>query len=1028
MTDNGGERRDSDSGDSWFKPSENRYRTQSDYQDPLEPEETGDTVFPDSGGYAGLSSSRPAMVEPYPEALGGPPPPVSHGISYPGAGSSAYQPLTRVPGEGEESSLPSVAASAQVPLPSDDAPGADHQEPWSDGSRTQEIPALDVRDTPDGGQPWDAHSSASDPHTTGEQPWGSGGPVNDDPGTSSWEAPSDTADGARGPAAWEADAPARGGSDRDAAPWADASGAGGSAGEPRPWDEAPAGGARDPLDDGPGTAPWEAAAPGAADARPWEDHTRAPSAWEADAPARGGSDRDQAPWPDAPETGGSAEGGSAGGPQPWDAPASGTPGQPWDDAAPGRARDAADDGLGPASWETRSSSATGGRPWDEAPAGGARDPLDDGPGTAPWEAAAPGAADARPWEDHTRAPSAWDSDAPAPGGHDRDPAPWPEPSAGGGPVEGSAQPWDGGSAGDRDAWNADRGGQPWDEAPAGGARDPLDDGLGPASWEAPSSPASGGQPWDGTPGPGDDAVPGTADGGFGETGGGRREFGAWGADAPAPDRRDPLDDGLGPASWEAQSSSAAGQPWGPDPAGERGARNADRGEQPWDGDARGSSGWNDDASAHGGDRGPAAWTDVPGPGGSSWDDDAPADRSWEGDAPRHGTDDRGADAWDDRPYGGSDDPLGGDGTHGRTWDDGLGGDFRGADGAPAGTEAPDAWAPSDRAGAGSGGSWGDGYGDELSPSGLGTGTGNTWAFDRNDPRLPDVVREAEQRRRESSSGRAETVDWGGPDTGELSAAVPGADDPLGAIADMQSRARSRDQEQAEDPGGATQMFDARALAGESWGDDDGSRRDDHRGNGGAGYGYDDGYDGGYDDDGYDDGPDGPEYGREGEAERPEYGHDDDPEPRRDDRGDPDDPEDPEYEDGFTPADYGMPAAAPAGRKRRKDPIADDFPGFDDRPLGGEAGDAYPGYDSIDFLADTERGATLTLWLGLASLLPGVGLVTALLALLVTGPRAKRAIRESRGQLDGLGLITTGTVFAVVGILVTVISVALWLVL
>ena len=50
MTDNGGERRDSDAEDSWFKPSENRYRTQSDYQDPLESEGTADTVFPDSGG------------------------------------------------------------------------------------------------------------------------------------------------------------------------------------------------------------------------------------------------------------------------------------------------------------------------------------------------------------------------------------------------------------------------------------------------------------------------------------------------------------------------------------------------------------------------------------------------------------------------------------------------------------------------------------------------------------------------------------------------------------------------------------------------------------------------------------------------------------------------------------------------------------------------------------------------------------------------------------------------------------------
>ncbi|QUX28657.1 hypothetical protein KGD83_26150 [Nocardiopsis akebiae] len=961
MTDNGGERRDSDAEDSWFKPSENRYRTQSDYQDPLESEGTADTVFPDSGGYAGLSSSRPAMVEPYPEALGGPPPPVSHGISYPGAGSAAYQPLTRIPGDNEEPSLPSVAASAQVPLPSER--DTDRSEAWSAGPRTQEFPALDDRDAPETGQPRDEPSSA--PGSAAEQPWASGGPVDEDRGAPSWDTPPPGASGQ---------------------PWEDAPSSGVSGGQP--WEDAPVADRRDPLDDGLGAAPWDAPARAA---RPWEDDTRSPSTWDVDAPARGDDRGASAPWSDSPGTGGSAEGGPADGSRPWDTPSSSAPGQPWDDA-PDRGRDSADHGLGPASWETPSSSApgqpwedapssgvSGGQPWEDAPVADRRDPLDDGLGAAPWDAPARAA---RPWEDDTRSPSTRDADAP---GGDRDPATWPEASGSGGPAEGTLT-WDTGSAGDRGAWNADRGAQPWDDAPAGGTRDPLDDGLGPASWESPASGASG-QPWDDN----------------------------------APDRgRDSADDGLGPASWETRPSSATDQPWGPDPVGDRGPWTADRGGQSWEDDTRASSGRDDDAPDR--ERGPASWTDVPGPDGGSWDDAAPADRPRDDLARRHGTGERAADAWDDRPYG--DDPLGGDRARGRSWDDDeLGGDFRGAD-AP---EAPEAWAPSgrtdDRPGAGSGGSWGDGYGDELSPSGLGGGSGNTWAFDRNDPRLPDVVREAEQRRRESSSGRAETVDWGGPDTGELSAAVPGADDPLGAIADMQSRARSRDQDPLEDPGGATQMFDARALAEEGgWADDDDYRRDDRPGDDGADYDrYDD------DPDGSEYGQDGPEYGRDGEADRPEpeYDYEDDPEPRGDE---PRDRDDSEYEDGFTPADYGMPAA-PAGRsRRRKDPIAEEFPGFGDRPLGGEAGDAYPGYDSIDFLADTERGAMLTLWLGVASLLPGVGLVTAVLALLVTGPKAKRAIRESRGQLDGLGLITTGTVFAVVGILVTVISVALWLVL
>src|SRR5699024_10931050 len=82
---------------------------------------------------------------------------------------------------------------------------------------------------------------------------------------------------------------------------------------------------------------------------------------------------------------------------------------------------------------------------------------------------------------------------------------------------------------------------------------------------------------------------------------------------------------------------------------------------------------------------------------------------------------------------------------------------------------------------------------------------------------------------------------------------------------------------------------------------------------------------------------------------------------------------------------------------------------------------YPGYDGVDFLADTERGATVTLWLGVASLLPFVGGITGLLALLVTGPKAKRAIQESRGELDGYGRIKIGTVFAVIGIVVTMMS-------
>jgi hypothetical protein len=477
--------------------------------------------------------------------------------------------------------------------------------------------------------------------------------------------------------------------------------------------------------------------------------------------------------------------------------------------------------------------------------------------------------------------------------------------------------------------------------------------------------------------------------------------------------------------------------------------------------------------------------------------------------------------------------------------------------------APQVDEPTPAASYGTGSYSTDGYDDELSPpapapapsdavpadkGGLGSGSGNTWAFDRDDPRLPDVVRDAERRRRESAPEEPAYSDWGaapegentaqsaperesGPDTGELSAAVATSDDPLSAIADMQTRAKgkeSREEGEGYVPEGYTpgpetgerwddRPWDAPARAGAAWDQDplrdplqqpepagwggtpeegDESWRggegatqmfsapsfeqapeSDAGGPGARGYvdsvsgpdhdelgydelGYDDrgrgerghpdqgygeqGFDGqGYPDQGYDDRDYGDQgyaddqgyeprgHGRQGYADR---GHESADGPFAGDRFEaaPETPEAPEragrpveerapegdsdYGDGFTPADYGMPEQ-PKPAKRRRDKIAEDFPGFDEARDDGD----YPGYDSIDFLADTEPGANLTLWLGIASVIPFLGVITAILALFVTGPKAKRAIRESRGALDGLGLITTGTVFAVIGIIVTVVA-------
>lgn len=483
------------------------------------------------------------------------------------------------------------------------------------------------------------------------------------------------------------------------------------------------------------------------------------------------------------------------------------------------------------------------------------------------------------------------------------------------------------------------------------------------------------------------------------------------------------------------------------------------------------------------------WVDVPEPGTLTGShpmvgaDPAPApegpaseerETSWH-DVPLPGTaeEGRGSGTWD---------------TGASSWDDTRD---------PGGTGGrQDTWAPAEEAAPAGREPWGDGYGDELSAP---PASGNTWAFERDDPRLPEVVREAERRRREEREEAAS-----GPDTGELSAAVPTSDDPLAAIADMQSRARAMEE---DDPLGHEGSYADRDLAsgGDGFrGGHRGSHRADHGNAYGEPYGGQDSYRdrGAYGDgdtyggqDSYEEpdayGDRGAYGGQESYEERDTYGEpygeqdgygdrgahgdpygagvrgglheEDDPlggEPRdpygaytgnglhgNEDGGsgrvspastapgfadgDDEDPgeaqgaEESEYDDGFTPADYGMPVQP---RKRRRDRITEDFPGFEDRPPGGELGDAYPGYDSIEGLADTERGALVTMWLGVASLIPVIGAVTALVALLVTGPKAKKAIRESRGELDGHGLIAIGTGLSGLGIAVTVISVALWLIL
>ena len=990
MTDNGGgtpgNRASDADGDSWFKPSENRYRTQSEYQDPLEedaasnPGEDG-AVFPDSGGYAGLSASRPAMVEPYPDALGGPP--SAPGISYPGAGTSAYEPVTRFPGEDPLAArepeapavggYPGIAASAEVPLPPEEPVHGSGQPtaqgPFRDSWAARSDAGSDrdpLRPQASSSGAWDSEGpsdpapwspqSASEPDPSfrpGQEPWAPEGTDERSPLASasgdSW-ASEGSSDSGREP--WD---PAASG---DARP----SGGTGDLWSP---DDTPAfspdaHGARDAFS-GSGQEPWDPEA-GAPDSRtpytsasgpdPFPASGREP--WEPEGSALGGPDS-RSPRPsasgDAWGSGGSAEA-APWSPQGDDSSASAASGldplvdsggQPWDPAASGESR--LPGGAG-SLWSSD----------DPAPfASDARGSQEfSGSGQEPWNSGYPASEDSQvpgttpdPWssDDSALTSDPLRSQEYSAPGHQ----PW-EPDAALGGAPDSRMPY--ASASGPDSF-PDPGRQPWDpEAPGG-----PDSGLGRDPLTPQASASANDDPW--SSGYSDDS-------------------------APASDQRG---SDLGGEPWDPEGSRSAGSPGNPDSWGSRDSGSSDDPgftadardpldpDTPWSASGPGEELWKSGS----GREQPGEWR---GTGGlDSWSPAEDTGDTWKGSGTTEPWAEQTERPWSDHQapsYGGDryDDELSprlGEEPADR-YDDEL---------SPRPAEEP-----------------ADRYRDELSPAPEQGGTGNTWAFDRNDPRLPDVVRDAERRRRESPPEPA-YADWGSedapadPDTGTLSAAVPGSEDPLAAIADMQSRARSKDPLDDEDDrpwdGPEDQRWDETPEEGDdSW-----------RGGEGATQMFTP-----------------PSFDSESDAARQgEY------EDERDDRLDRDDRAETDYEDDFTPADYGMPER-PKQAKRRRDRIAEDFPGFDEARDDGD----YPGYDSIDFLADTEPGANVTLWLGVASLLPVVGVITAILALFDTGPRAKRAIRESRGTLDGLGLITTGTVFAVIGILVTVISLAIFFVL
>ena len=362
---------------------------------------------------------------------------------------------------------------------------------------------------------------------------------------------------------------------------------------------------------------------------------------------------------------------------------------------------------------------------------------------------------------------------------------------------------------------------------------------------------------------------------------------------------------------------------------------------------------------------------------------------------------------------------------------------------------------------------------------LGTGSGNTWVFSQDDPRLPESVRESTERAaawsadtassptaqsaseatstwdalrttdfasRESEeedrwSGRAgdplgESTETVQPEPrnegGTPEAPAPTSADPLLAIANEQSRARARELASQSE----LDNWDlAEGIVKENTGAvplppdlSEEVQGGDHRAGDAPRYdelGYDGRRDSGYGDDGYEDEE---RFGRD-EDDRTLVGDESDADaydsgwrgadrgPYDEDRGDA--PDEDEYYDDVDDRYRPEPVRGGAPRaSRRKDKIAEEFPGFTE-PLGGTSAD-YPGYDNIDVWPETEGLATATLWLGIFSLLPGIGLLPAVIAL-VLGPKARRNIRTSRGQLEGEQLVKAGTVLAVIGIVVSVLT-------
>ncbi|TQN33052.1 hypothetical protein FHX37_3046 [Haloactinospora alba] len=340
----------------------------------------------------------------------------------------------------------------------------------------------------------------------------------------------------------------------------------------------------------------------------------------------------------------------------------------------------------------------------------------------------------------------------------------------------------------------------------------------------------------------------------------------------------------------------------------------------------------------------------------------------------------------------------------------------------------------------------------VDPGGqLGTGSGNTWAFSREDPQLPDSVRQAgiraEERRGAAPDAPAghETGGWSaeggttGFDSGFAAGTAPaegavpqdGGADPL---ADGHGRAGGPQAPSYDaDPLGSGGWYDIGASAGagtDTWygagtgqppepEPDSGTASDSGTGTQAMpAVPQDEGTDplaGG--------GP--PEDARSGAWPRP-YPEDVAYGPAGARSGPPEE----EWNGGAfreTPPPEGEAGAGeqePSVEPSRSAPIPEgEFPDFDERSADAAADvDPYPGYDNIDYWPETDPGALSTVWLGVLSLVPVIGVASAAVVLLLTAPKARTSIAESGGELEGVKLVTAGVAMAWAGIALFVVEV------